>query len=66
MINNIFYVSLLEQNITKKGQVTNIEKKLEFDIRSYKKYKMEAIQDIMIFAIVSKLEQPPELYYLVS
>ena len=40
-IHNIFYVSLLKQNTTKKRQVNNMQ--LEFEASNNKKYKVEGI-----------------------
>ena len=63
-IHDVFHVTLLKQNTTKKGQVNNTQLNFEFKASDNKKYKIESIRDSAIYA--KKLaEQLPELYYLV-
>ena len=56
MIHDVFYVSLLEQNTTKKTQVDQInqvlpklEKNIEFQVGDNKKYKIKAIINIVVY-----------------
>ena len=64
-IYNIFYVLLLEQKITKKGQVD--ENKTELDAGNNSgEYEMEAIWDSMVYTKKSKSGYLLQLYYLVS
>ena len=52
-IHNIFYLSLLKQNITKKKQVDQAlsepKKKLEFEAGDNKEYKIEAIINSAVY-----------------
>ena len=63
MINNIFYLSLLEQNIVEKRQVDKNITKLEFKTCNSKEYKMEAIWDSTVYTNKAK-GHLPGLYYL--
>ena len=66
-IHNVFHMSLLEQDITRKGRMNELflESELEFDVGNNKKYKIEAIIGSAIYA--KKAEgHLPGLYYLVS
>ncbi len=68
-IHNIFYVSLLEQDTTRKGRVDNKalpepEKKLEFEVEGNKEYEIEAIIDSAVYNQQAN-NQMPGLYYLV-
>ena len=65
-MHNVFHMSLLEQDITRKERVDKRVKELELEADNSKKYKAEAIQDSAVYA--SKLEsgQLPGLYYLVA
>ncbi len=54
MIHDVFYISLLKQDITRKGRVDNKalpqpEKELEFKAEGNKEYEVEAIIDNTIF-----------------
>ena len=61
----MFYVSLLEQNTTKKRQMNKFIKIPEFKPSDNKEYKVEAIQDSTIYA--KKADgYLPGLYYLVA
>ncbi len=52
-IHDVFNVSLLEQNTTRKGRVDKAlpepEKKVEFEARDNKEYKVEVIIDSMVY-----------------
>ena len=57
-------MSLLKQNIIRKGLMNNFAKVPEFELDNDKKYKVEAIQDSAIY--VKKADgHLPGLYYLV-
>ena len=63
-IHNVFHVSLLEQNTTKKGRV---EKVPELDAGdNSKEYKVEAIWDNAVYAMESESGHLSGLYYLVA
>ena len=62
-IHDVFHVSLLEQDITKKGQVNDMQQ--EFEASDNKKYKVDSIQDTALYARESA-GQLLGLYYLVS
>ena len=61
-IHDIIHVSLLEQNITKKGQVNDIQ--LDFKAGNNKEYEVDGIQDSAVYAKKST-SQLSGLYYLV-
>ena len=46
-IHNVFHMSLLEQNITRKGRINELFSELEpkFNASNNKKYKIDAIKD---------------------
>ncbi len=62
-IHNVFHVSLLEQDTTKKGQVDKITSRLEFENEGNKEYKVEAICDNVVYTSESK-DHLPGIYYL--
>ena len=62
-IHNVFHVSLLEQDITKKGQMNNMQ--LEFKASNDKEYEVDGIWDSAIYAKKSATGQLPGFYYLV-
>ena len=64
-IYNIFHVSSLEQNTTKKGQVNDTQLNFEFEAGNDKKYEVNSIWDSAVYARESA-KQLPRLYYLVS
>ena len=66
-IHNVFHVSLLEQDTTRKGQMNKLfpEPEPKFDAGDNKEYKVEAIKDNAIYAKEAE-GQLPGLYYLVS
>ena len=60
-IHDIFHISLLEQNIAKKGREFSV---LEFEPGNNKEYKLEAIQERIVYA--KKADgHLSKLYYLV-
>ena len=61
-INNIFHMSLLEQDTTRNGREFLIP---EFEPDNNKEYKMEAIQDSAVSAKETD-RHLPGLYYLVA
>ncbi len=69
-IHDIFYVSLLEQDTTKKRQVDEIlpelEKDLEFETGGHKEYEVKAIIDSAVYdQQANNSDQMPGFYYLV-
>ena len=66
-IHDVFYVSLLEQDTTRKGRV-NDENAAELDAGDNEsgEYEVEAIRDSAVYARESKSGHLPGLYYLVS
>ncbi len=68
-IHDVFYVSLLEQDITRKGQVDNktlleLEKELEFEAGGNKEYEVKPIIDSAVYGQQAN-DQMPNLYYLI-
>ena len=63
-IHDVFYVSLLEQDTTRKGRMNefSVEK---FELGDNKEYEGEAIQDSVIYATEAD-RHLPRLYYLVA
>lgn len=60
-------MSLLEQNITKKGQIDKAISQLKFDEGNNDGiYKVEAIRDSRVYTQGSLKDHPLSLYYLVS
>ena len=64
-IHDVFYVSLLEQNTTKKGQVNDMQRDFEFEAGNDKEYEVDGIWDSAVYARES-VRQLLGLYYLVS
>ena len=64
-IYNIFYMSLLEQDITRKEQVDGIITKLEFNAGNIEEYKLEAIWNNVVYTKESK-DHLLGLYYLIA
>ena len=62
-IHDVFHVSLLEQDTTKKGRVNDMQ--LEFEADDDKEYEVDGIRDSAVYARESA-GQLPGLYYLVS
>ena len=65
-IHNVFHVSLLEQDTTRKERVDENMTKLEFNVGDSKEYKVEAIRDSAVYTMESELGHLPGLYYLVA
>ena len=59
-IYDVFYVSLLEQDTTKKGRVNNMQ--LEFEAGNDKEYEVDGIRDSAVYAKESTTRQLPGLY----
>ncbi len=68
-IHDVFHVSLLEQDTTRKGRVDRAlpepEKEVEFEAGDNKEYEVEAIIDSAVYGQQAN-DQMPGLYYLVS
>ena len=67
-IHDVFHVSLLEQDTTRKRRVDEEVKQMESNAGDNEsgKYKVEAIRDSAVYARESKSGHLPGLYYLVS
>ena len=67
-IYNVFYVSLLEQDIIRKGRVDEkTAEQLEYEAGgNNKEYKVEGICDSTVYARELEASYLPGLYYLVS
>ena len=67
-IHDVFHVSLLEQNTTRKGRVDEEVRQMEFNTSDDKsrEYEVEAIWDSAVYARESESCHLPDLYYLVS
>ena len=65
-MHNVFHVSLLEQDITRKEWVDKWVTKLELEVGDSKEYKVEAIWDSAVYASKSESGQLPSLYYLAA
>ena len=63
-VHNVFHMSLLEQNITKKKRVDEDVTELDTSNDKSGKYKVEAICDSMVYVRESE-GHLPGLYYLV-
>ena len=61
-IHNVFHVSLLEQNTTRKGREFSVP---EFELGDDKEYEVEAIRDSAVYAKEAD-GHLPGLYYLVA
>ena len=65
-MHDVFHISLLEQDITRKVQVDKEVRQIEFDADDNNgEYKVEAIWDSTIYIKESKSGLLPGLYYLV-
>ena len=62
-IHNVFYVSLLKKNITKKRAVNNMQ--LKFEVINNEKYKIDGIWNSVFYAKELAIRQLLKLYYLV-
>ena len=66
-IHDVFHVSLLEQDTTRKGRVDEKTLQLEFeDDGKGEEYEFEAFFDSAVYAKESESGQLPGLYYLIS
>ena len=66
-IHDVFYVSMLEQDTTRKGRLDNENTaELDADNNESGKYKIEAIWDNAVYVRESKSGHLPGFYYLVS
>ena len=65
-IYDVFYISLLEQNITKKGRVNDTQSDFEFEAGNDEDYKVHSIWKSAIYTKESAIGQLLGLYYLVS
>ena len=67
-IHDVFHMSLLEQDTTKKRQVDEkIAEQLQFDVSGdNKEYEVEGICNSIVYARESEVGHLPSLYYLVS
>ena len=63
-IHNVFHVSLLEQNKTRKERVKKVPKLDAGD--NNKEYEVETIWDNAVYAIKLESGHLPRLYYLVA
>ena len=63
---DVFHVSLLEQNTTRKRRIDEKVRQIEFDIGDNKEYEVKAIWDNTVYAKESELGRLPGLYYRVS
>ena len=63
-IHDIFHVSLLEQDTTKKGRINDTQLDFKFEADDDKEYEVNDIQDSAVYARESA-RQLPGLYYLV-
>ena len=65
-MHNIFHVSLLKQDITRKEWVDKRVKELELEAGNSEEYEVGAIWDSAVHASKSESGQLPGLYYLVA
>ena len=65
-IHDVFHISLLKQDTTKKGQVNDAQVDFEFEAGNNKEYEVNGIQDSAIYTKKSTTGQLLGLYYLVS
>ena len=65
-IHDVFHVSLLEQDTTRKERVDKKVTELDFEFRNSKEYKVEAIRDSAVYAMESESGHLLGLYYLVA
>ena len=67
-IHDVFYVSLLEQDNTRKGWIDKEVRLMVFDAgnNDSEEYKMEAIRDSAVYTWESESGHLPSFYYLVT
>ena len=63
---NVFHVSLLEQDTTRKGRVSEEVPELDAGDEDSEEYEVEAIRDSAVYANESESGHLPGLYYLVA
>ena len=63
---NVFHMSLLEQDNTRKERLDKRVKEIELIAGNNKEYKVEAIWDSAVYVSESKSGQLSDLYYLVA
>ena len=64
-IHDVFHMSLLEQDTTRKGRVDETTQ-LDFEAGDDEEYKVEGIRDSAVYAMESEAGHLPGLYYLVN
>ena len=64
-IHDVFHVSLLEQNTTKKGRVNDMLLDSKFEAGDNKEYEVDGIWDSAVYSKESVTGQLSGLYYLV-
>ena len=64
-IHNVFYMSLLKQDTTRKGQIDKTIQ-LEFQVDNDKGYKVEGIRDSVVYAMELEADHLLGLYILVN
>ena len=62
----MFHMSLLEQDTTKKGRVSEKVPELDVGNEDSEEYEVEAIRDSAVYANESESGHLPGLYYLVA
>ena len=65
-IHDVFHMSLLEQDTTRKEWMDKKVRQIEFDAGDNEEYKVEAIWDSAVYARELKSGYLPGLYYLIS
>ena len=67
-IHDVFHVSLLEQDTTRKGRVDEEIRQIEFDVgdNDNREYEVEVIRDSAVYTRELESGHLPGLYYLVS
>ena len=65
-VHDVFHVSLLEQDTTRKGRVSEEVPELDAGDKDSEEYKVEAIRDSAVYANESESGHLPSLYYLVA
>ena len=65
-VDDVFYVLLLEQDITRKGRVNKEVPELDAGDEDSKEYEVEAIWNSAVYANKLELGHLPGLYYLIA
>ena len=63
---NLFHISLLEQDTTRKERVNECVTELELEAGDSKEYEVEAIWDSVVYASELESGQLSGLYYLIA